>query len=87
MKRKIAAIMCCFVIALGVGTSIAYYNTKSFGFDENAKVVDYDNEKITFMDFHIYYDDISDFIEKVGTIIPDESRVISCRAHHNVVNI
>ncbi len=76
MKKKIAAIMCCAVIALGAGMSVAYYNTKSFGFDENAKVVDYDDKKFSFMDFEIYYKDVSDFIDKVSTIIPQKSHTV-----------
>lgn len=87
MKRKIAAIMCCAVIALGVGTSIAYYNTKSFGFDENTKIISYDKEKISFMDFSIYYEDVSDFIDKVSTVIPEKTRTVNVTAHHNVVSI
>ncbi len=76
MKKKITAIMCCAVIALGAGLSIAYYNTKSFGFDENAKVVEYDDKKVSFMDFDIYYKDVSDFIDRVSTIIPQNSHTI-----------
>lgn len=87
MKKKIAAIMCCAVIALGVGMSVAYYNTKSFGFDENAKLVEYDDKKISFMDFDIYYKDISDFIDRVSTIIPQNSHTIVIRIHHNAVVI
>lgn len=76
MKKKIAAILCCSLVAVTVGTSVAYYNTKSFGFDENATLIEYDEEKFTFMDFNIYYKDISDFLEKVGTVVPDQSRLI-----------
>lgn len=71
--KKIIAIMCCAVIVLGGGLSVAYYNTKSFGFDENAKVLSYDDEKISLLDFNIYYNDISSLIEKVGRIVPDET--------------
>lgn len=77
MKGKITAILCCAVLALVAGMSVAYYNTKSLGFDENAKVMEYDDEKITFMDFDIYYKDVSDFIDRVSIIIPEESHRIS----------
>lgn len=87
MKRKIAAILCCAVVALGAGTSVAYYNTKSFGFDENTKVITYDEEKISFMDFEIYYKDISDFIDKVGTVVPEKTRTVDIDIHHNVADI
>lgn len=76
MKKKIALILCCSLFAMIVGTSIAYYNTKSFGFDENTTLIEYDEEKFTFMDFNIYYKDISNFLEKVGTVVPDQSRLI-----------
>ena len=76
MKIKIAVILSCAVIALGVGMSVAYYNTKSFGFDENPKLVEYDEQKISFMDFDIYYKDVSDFMDRVGTIIPEKSHTI-----------
>ncbi len=77
MKRKIAAILCCAAAVLLAGTSIAYYNTKSFGFDENARVISYDKEKVTFMDFNIYYKDIYNFIDKLSAVIPKESHRIT----------
>lgn len=87
MKKKITAILCCAVIALGVGMSVAYYNTKSFGFDENAKVLNYDEEKISFLDFNIYYEDISDFIDKVSVIIPEKSHTMVVQLQYNVSDI
>ncbi|MCH5320168.1 MAG: hypothetical protein J1E36_00295 [Eubacterium sp.] len=76
MKIKITVILLCAVIILGAGMSVAYYNTKSFGFDENAKVVHYDDEKISFMDFDIYYKDVTGFIDRVSEIIPEKSRTV-----------
>lgn len=77
MKKKIAAIMCCSIFALCIGTGVAYYNTKSFGFDENTKVLSYDNEKFSIMDFDIYYEDVSDIIEKIMKIVPEKSQTIN----------
>lgn len=85
MRKKITVIMCCAAIALCAGISVAYYNTKSFGFDDSATVISYDSEKISFMDFDIYYEDISDFIDSVGRIIPDKSRIAALSTQHNVV--
>lgn len=76
MKKKIFAIVLCASIFLVSGISVAYYNTKTFGFDENAKVFSKDKEKISFLDFDIYYKDVEDFIENAKQYMPDESRVI-----------
>lgn len=76
MKKKIAAIMCSAVFVLCIGVGTAYYNTKSFGFDENAKVLSYDNEKISIMDFDIYYDDITDIMERIIRIVPERSQTV-----------
>lgn len=63
--KKIFAIFLCSTITLVVGTSVAYYNTKSFGFDENAKLFTKDKEKITFLDFEFYYEDMNNLYENV----------------------
>lgn len=76
MKKKIFAIILCASVFLVSGISVAYYNTKTFGFDENAKVFSKDKEKISFLDFDIYYKDVEDFIENAKQYMPDESRVI-----------
>lgn len=76
MKKKIFAIVLCASIFLVSGISVAYHNTKTFGFDENAKVFSKDKEKISFLDFDIYYKDVEDFIENAKQYMPDESRVI-----------
>ncbi|MDE6470807.1 MAG: hypothetical protein K2L19_07280 [Eubacterium sp.] len=79
MTKKIIAIICCSTLVLCCGLSIAYYNTKSFGFDENAKIFSYDEEKISVMDFEIYYDDISFFIDEVRKIIPENTHTVLVR--------
>ncbi|MGN1123472.1 MAG: hypothetical protein ACI4RR_03950 [Eubacterium sp.] len=76
MKRKIFAIILCATVLFVSGISVAYYNTKTFGFDENAKVFSKDKEKISFLDFEIYYKDVDNFLENAKQYIPDESRVI-----------
>ena len=40
MKGKIFVLLLCATIALGTGVSVAYYNTRTFGFDKDAKVVE-----------------------------------------------
>lgn len=76
MKKKIAAIICCAAIVLCSGLSVAYYNTKSFGFDENTKIASADDDKITIFDFDIYYNDVDDALKKVQKYIPDNHRTI-----------
>lgn len=56
---------------LGIGTSVAYYNTKSFGFDENAKIFSREKDKISFLDFEIYFEDVDDFFERAGKYVPE----------------
>lgn len=87
MTKKIIALLCCSTLILLSGLSIAYYNTKSFGFDENAKIFSYDEEKFSVMDFEIYYDDISFFIDEVGKIIPDRSHTVLLKSQYYVVGI
>lgn len=72
MKTKIAAIMLSAMIVLLAGTSVAYYNTKTFAFDEDAKVFSRDDEKFSFMDYNFYYKSLDKFEKMVKIIIPDE---------------
>lgn len=85
--KKIAAILICAAIVLTGAISVAYYNTKTFGFDENAEIVSKDNEKISFLDYNIYYKDIDYFFSEAAKIFPEKQRLISPSIHHNVVNI
>ena len=83
MKKKVFAIFFCFSIVFCVGIGVAYYNTKSFGFDDNVKIVQRDDEKIKILDFDIYYEDIDFAFDKAKRIMPDEQ--ILCR--YNVYHI
>lgn len=84
MAKKITALMFCALLVLSGGLSVAYYNTKSFGFDENAKVFSCDEEKFSLMDFEIYYDDISFFIDELSRIVPEKSHAVIIKSHDNV---
>lgn len=57
---------------LGAGVSVAYYNTKSFGFDEDAVLIKIENESITFLDFKIYFSEIEKIYNETKKYIPDE---------------
>lgn len=76
MKGKITAIMLLACIVFTIGTCVAYYNTKSFGFDDDVRLIYGDDEKISIMDFDIYYEDVNEFIENVKEFIPDKSHRI-----------
>lgn len=71
MKGKITALLLSAGILLCTGISVAYYNTRTFGFDEDAKIVSYDDEKITILDFDIYFSELNEFVEKAKTLTPD----------------
>lgn len=77
MKKKIAAIICSAVIVFCTGISVAYYNTKTFGFDENTKIATADDDKITIFDFNIYYNNIDNTLKKVQKYIPDNHTAVS----------
>lgn len=73
MKTKIQIFLIIFLsltMLIG-GTGIAYYNTKRFGFDENAKIISRDNEKFSFMDFDFYYEDIEQYMDKLSEFAPN----------------
>lgn len=72
MKGKIISIFLCFAVFFSVGIGVAYYNTRTYGFDEDAKVVSYDEEKFSIMDYSIYYKDINNIISKAKKYVPNE---------------
>lgn len=84
MKRKIAAIFVFFGILFCTGVGTAYYNTRSYGFEQDANVIARDDEKITILDFNIYYEDIDEVLEKAKKIMPQKHYTCAV-LHHNVV--
>ena len=83
MKGKITAIMLSSAIVLAGGISIAYYNTKSLGFDDNVKIFSSDNEKISFLDFEFYYEDIDDFFKNAKEYLPQNRPVTGPKITYN----
>ena len=61
-----------FVI-LFAGSSVAYYNTKSYAFDEDAVLFSVDNEGISAFDYKIYYKDIENFYNTTSPYMPREA--------------
>ncbi len=58
---------------LGAGVSVAYYNTKSFGFDEDAVLIKIENESITLLDFKIYFSDVEKIYNETKKFVPSSS--------------
>lgn len=85
MKRKLTAIFLCALIVLTAGISVAYYNTESFGFDENAKVISKDDDKITFLDYEIYYKDVENIVTSARDYLPEKPSLMHLTKQHNVV--
>lgn len=77
MKGKIFALLLCATIALGAGVSVAYYNTRTFGFDKDAKVVEKFDDKIKILDFDIYFDDANKILEKAIQYVPKTHSVVN----------
>lgn len=84
MKGKIFLIALCSLVVFCAGTAVAYYNTKSLGFDDDVKIISRDDEKISIMDYNIYYDDINSVYEKLRQVIPEKSQTM---AQYDVVLI
>lgn len=61
-----------FVIVFA-GSSVAYYNTKSYAFDEDAVIFYRDNEGISVFDYKIYYKDIEDFYNTTSKYMPRQA--------------
>ncbi|MCM1115301.1 MAG: hypothetical protein NC397_07390 [Clostridium sp.] len=76
MVKKIAALMISAAFVLCIGIGVAYYNTTTFGFDEDAKVISRDDEKISILDYEIYYNDINKIIGKASEYIPDTHNIV-----------
>lgn len=76
MKLKILSVILCFALVFIGGISVAYYNTKTFGFDENAKVFSYDDKKFSLFDYSIYYDDVDSAVEKVRNLMPEKQYLL-----------
>lgn len=70
VKGKIAAIFLCFSVILGVGVTVAYHNTRAYGFDEQVKIIDYNDEKIKIFDYYIYFENVKSKSEKIKKYVP-----------------
>lgn len=71
MKHPVFLLISLSAAILIGGVSLAYYNTRTMGFDEDAAVIVYYDESIKIMDFEIEYQEVKDFLEKVNDYIPE----------------
>lgn len=72
-KFKIFLVVLASFVILFAGSSIAYYNTKSFGFDEDAVFFQRNEDGIVFLDQEIKYKDIDNALTAVGGYLPGEA--------------
>lgn len=72
-KHPVAFMIMVSVLIVSVGASVAYYNTKSLGFDEDAVIFKQEEDGITLFDYKIYYDDVEHIYNETKEYIPDRS--------------
>lgn len=71
-KMLVMGIMMVFAAILFFGSSIAYYNTKSFGFDEDAIFYKRTENSIIFLDKEIKYEEINYVFDEAQKYVPEE---------------
>lgn len=75
MKKKTGLKLCALFIsaalALSAGVAVAYYNTKTIGFDSEAKIFSRDDDKISVLDFDIYYENIEKTMDSISSFLPE----------------
>lgn len=71
-KHPVAAIVILAILIVAAGASVAYYNTKSFGFDEDAVIFLQEDDGFTLFDYKVYYSDVEEFYENSKGYMPDE---------------
>ncbi len=71
-KMLVTGIMMVFAAILFFGSSIAYYNTKSFGFDEDAIFYKRTATSIIFLDKEIKYEEINYVFDEAQKYVPEE---------------
>ena len=64
-------------LILAVGVSVAYYNTKTFAFDEDAVLFSRDKQGFNVMDYRFDYEimkkDAKIFFDEVSPFLPQQS--------------
>lgn len=52
------------------GFSVAYYNTKKYGFEENPKIFSYDDKGFSVFDLNFYYEDLRHLYYDIYRVLP-----------------
>lgn len=71
-KHPVAAIVLIAILIVAAGASVAYYNTKSFGYDEDAVIFLQEEDGFTLFDYKVYYSDVEEFYETSKEYMPNE---------------
>ena len=72
-KHPVASIIILSLLIVFAGSSVAYYNTKSFGFDEDAVIFKQEKDGFTFFDYKIYYDDVEYIYNETKEYMPNNT--------------
>lgn len=72
---KIFLIMTLSAIIVISGSSVAYYNTRRFGFDEDTVLFSADDESVTYLDYTIHFDDVNNYFNKIKRYFPEEAYI------------
>lgn len=83
MKHPIFIITLLCGVLLTTGVSIAYYNTKTFGFDEDAALVTFSDDGVKVLDYYVDYEKAKQVVHKASEYIPNET--FCCK--YNDINI
>lgn len=72
-KHPVASVIIVSILIVAFGSSVAYYNTKSFGFDEDAVIFKQEDDGFTLFDYKINYDDIDYIYNETKKHVPSDS--------------
>ena len=72
-KHPVACIILLSLLIVFVGSSVAYYNTKTFGFDEDAVIFKQEEDGFTFFDYKVYYKDVEYIYNEAKKYTPDDT--------------
>lgn len=73
MKHPVFLLSLICSILLTIGVSIAYYNTKTFGFDEDAALLTFSDEGVKVMDYYVDYEKARKIVDKASEYTPKET--------------
>lgn len=71
-------LLLCTALLIG-GTAVAYCNTRSFGFEPNAKWITYDEAGFTVYDFQVEYSQLAEVWHSLLKFFPKESQTCALR--------